>query len=231
VTVHSAPTEITFEPNSTFARIEASCFERCSLASICIPASVAELGRSSFSNAKIDRLTFGSKSRLTRIEKSSFESCALKSIHIPKNVDFVDRSTIDDIESVTVDGKNQRFKRVQDLLVDLIDCIGLRYFGGGGNILVCKEVKILGRRCFRKAIIKSMTFQLGSKLTDIEGNCFFIVLWNRFVFLLPLHFLVNHVFSRTTIDRRAPNGRGQTLSPNSHPRFGANRGDMRVSLR
>jgi hypothetical protein len=68
---------ITFENNSRLTRIEDSCFEYCSLKSICIPRNVEMLGKLCFAGhsrklSSLEWLTFENDSQLARIEDSCF---------------------------------------------------------------------------------------------------------------------------------------------------------------
>jgi hypothetical protein len=60
---------VTFESESRLTRIEESCFEKCSMKSICIPRNVEILGKSCFYSSKLESFTFESESRLTRMEE------------------------------------------------------------------------------------------------------------------------------------------------------------------
>jgi hypothetical protein len=88
---------ITFENDSRLTRIEDSCFQKCSLKSICIPRNVEILGKSCFADDfmkanSLESITFENDSRLTRIEDSCFWCCPLKSICIPRNVEILGKS-------------------------------------------------------------------------------------------------------------------------------------------
>jgi hypothetical protein len=105
---------LTFESDSRLTRIEDSCFQNCSLKSICIPRHVEMLGKSCFAESKLELLTFENDSRLTRIEDSCFQYCSLKEIFIPNTVQYIGTGAFDDgvtvitstLDSIAEDGQN-----------------------------------------------------------------------------------------------------------------------------
>jgi hypothetical protein len=87
---------ISFESESRLRRIEESCFQFCSLQSICIPSSVEILGKSCVSESSLHSVSFVSGSRLLQIEACCFHGCSLPSVSIPPSVAFVARDAFDD---------------------------------------------------------------------------------------------------------------------------------------
>jgi hypothetical protein len=65
-------TAVTFAAGSQLQEIGSNCFAKCSLISLCIPASVVKLNEACFGGETIEWLIFERGSRLAILEDSYF---------------------------------------------------------------------------------------------------------------------------------------------------------------
>jgi hypothetical protein len=77
---------LTFDDSSVLEWIQESCFQYCSLKSICIPRSVAVLKKSCFLGSRVHKLVFEAGSRLTEIGEKCFCESSLESLRVPTSV-------------------------------------------------------------------------------------------------------------------------------------------------
>jgi hypothetical protein len=170
--------EITFEPDSELTLIGGGCFLRSSLRSICIPRSVEVLRPFCFADCRnLESLSFESDSRLSRIEKQCFALSPLKSFRIPMNVGHIDGSAFNYTQirawSISIDPANRRFVVDRSFLIDVIDAVAVRYFGLDDEVVLWKEIQIVGHWCFCRSSIKHISFESESKLMQIEEFCLY----------------------------------------------------------
>jgi hypothetical protein len=121
------------------SQIAETCFQRCSLQSICIPRSIEILGRSCFLGASggVEKelgpestgsllgrekrivpmsVTFESKSLLMRFEESCFRRCSLESICIPRSVEVLRKLCFSSSTFALITFENESaLARIEDL--------------------------------------------------------------------------------------------------------------------
>jgi hypothetical protein len=136
------------------------------------------LGKFCFFESKIELLTFEAESHLRRIDGFCFSGCPLTSISIPKSTDFIDGFAFhgSSITSISVQNANPRFRICAEFLLDSLDSITVRYFGGGGNVFVAKAIRVIGKTCFCRSRNESLqialVFEAGSVLQKIDDSAF-----------------------------------------------------------
>jgi hypothetical protein len=163
--------ELSFEADSQLQQIGKLCFYHCGIRSISIPRSVKVIGKWAFQDAGLETATFEDESELQRIDDGIFCGCSLTSICIPAKVEFVHGSAFLGNAIDTVIG-NDRFIVDRELLVDVVDSTAIRYFGHHTEVLIPKEIVVLGPSCFEGAKVESVMFEAESRLTRIDDLCF-----------------------------------------------------------
>jgi hypothetical protein len=117
-------------------------------------------------------LLFESGSNLVDIEEWVFSDCVnLELINVPASVVNVHGSAFADAEitKISIESGNSRFAVIDDFLVDITEAKLIRYFGSSPVIIVSRAIEIIGRHCFGHCkSLSSLTFEPGSKLTQIE---------------------------------------------------------------
>jgi hypothetical protein len=132
---------------------------------------VEVLGKLSFPGARIEKLTSEPESHLKGIEEDSFLNSTVEFLSLPIKSDVVDLSVSTGfIETITFDGNIRRYAIRQDLLID--ESTALHPFGNGSDVLVGRDITVLGEKCFYRAKIESITFEARSGLLRIEEECF-----------------------------------------------------------
>jgi hypothetical protein len=184
---------ITFEAGAKLTRIEEASFQCCASKSSYIPSSVEVLGQLSFAGARIEKLTSEPESHLKRIEEDSFLNSAVEFLSLSIKLDVVDLSVFTGrfIEVITVDGNNRRHAIRQDLLID--ESTALHDFRNGSDVLVGRDITVLGEKYFDRAKIESITFEVRSGLLRIKEECFSNSALKSLTVPRSVEFLANHV--------------------------------------
>jgi hypothetical protein len=165
---------VAFDSPSGLTVIDAQCFQECQLQFICVPRGVRSLGQGCFQKAQIAACTFEPGSELGRIGGNCFTGCSLTSIEIPGNVTEISGSAFvgSSMQMISVDAHNSKLRIARDFLLDFVDFKLARYFGREARVTVTKEVKVLGRSCFKGTKVHVVVFEQGSNLKRIEESCF-----------------------------------------------------------
>jgi hypothetical protein len=129
------------------------------LKSINISRNVEILGKSCFSDSKVELITFENESQLAVIEDFCFLKCSMKSINIPRNVEYIAGSVF-------------LHCNCRAIIVDKIENRLVLYFGDSVEVSIWQEIKILGESCFCGSKVELITFEKESQLTLIEESCF-----------------------------------------------------------
>jgi hypothetical protein len=114
------------------------------------------------------------------ISKYSFTNCKVKIIILPKQVHVIDRFAFfeSSIEHVSIEGSDDRFIfDHKSFFIDSDTSAAIRYFGTDNDLLISRDIKILGQSCFSGSFDKRnklgvVRFEGGSNLTMINQSCF-----------------------------------------------------------
>jgi hypothetical protein len=114
------------------------------------------------------------------ISKYSFANCKVKIIIRPKQVHGIDRFAFfeSSIEHVSIESSDDRFVSDQkSFLIDSDTSTAFRYFGTDNDLLISRDIKILGQFCFSGCFGKRnklgvVRFEGRSNLTMIDQLCF-----------------------------------------------------------
>jgi hypothetical protein len=160
-----------FQGGWKLRRIGELCFYDCGIQSISIPRSVKVIGKWVFQKSELETATFEDESELQRMDSGIFWGCSLTSICIPAKVEFVHCSAFLGNAIETVIG-NDRFMVDRQWLVGLVDSMAILDFGHDTEVLIPKEIVVLGSSCFEGKQVDSVVFEADSRLTRIDGVCF-----------------------------------------------------------
>jgi hypothetical protein len=177
---------VAFEFGSRLTEIEAYEFCICfSLRSICIPSSVAILCENCFIECtSLCSLTFEFGSKLTQIQHRALSGCtSLRALYCPRLLQEIDGSSLlfTGISEIILDPDNQNLSIAGGLLVG-VDTRGklvsaIRYQGSGSLLLLPRDTEIIGPSCFAcTRSLRSLTFESGSQLQEIEREAFMLCL-------------------------------------------------------
>jgi hypothetical protein len=145
------------------------------LESICIPVSVEQISRESFSECvSLQTITFEPNSQLVQIDERAFCGCSsLKSLCIPASVQMIDATAFinTNITKIEVEEGNTHFSLDGDFLVDFARISLVRYFGVGSFVTIGVHFEWLCPYCFHGCkSIETIAFDPGSKLTRIGAS-------------------------------------------------------------
>ena len=140
--------------------------------SVTIPDGVEYIGFQSFQNSQITGVTLPDS--VTAICGDAFRASKIKSINIPRKVDFLGQGALgycDDLESITVDSKNQCFSAAGGVLynkdkTELVKCPQKKK-----SITIPNTVRSIRAEACEYSRIESLT--LPDKLTGIGDYAFY----------------------------------------------------------
>jgi hypothetical protein len=139
-----------------------------------VPESVEILGDSCFEACfDMERIEFEGSSRLKRIGERAFMQCPLHSITIPALTEEIDGSVFVDCPfiSIQVAPENVNFKIEGSQLVTSNGTEIVRYFGLDREIVIGRQVKVLGKSCFEGCDhLDNIYFEPGSELERIDRS-------------------------------------------------------------
>ncbi len=162
---------VTFESGSNLETIEGigisfsfGAFNRSSISSIEIPASVTNIGQGAFRHSELETLTFESESQLKTIEQSAFLFSSLTEIEVPASVKTIETGAFSGNESL----EKVTFEKDSNL----------RGMSGFSNTSVTEieipaSIKTIESRAFRDVeTLEHVTFEEGIELETIESEAF-----------------------------------------------------------
>lgn len=145
------------------------------LHSISIPASVEQIGESSFQNSGLNRITFAANSSLQRIHNNAFSECKqLKEIVIPESIQSIGNKAFLDagLTKLTIEGNNSNSCTIASMA-----------FAGNPirDISILKSISKIGKEAFQECefgIIKisglyfvgNASFAINKKLKSVIFN-------------------------------------------------------------
>jgi hypothetical protein len=170
----SGITTIYFEDDILVKFFGSGAFAGCTeLAEFRVPRSTEILYSECFANcSKLEIITFEEPSVLKRIDRRAFMCCKLHSITIPAATQEIDGSAFLNcpLHEVRVSPENHHFRVRGTFLVTHNGSEIVRYFGQDREVLVGKEVKVLGKSCFEGCHhIDGVIFAKGSGLQRIDA--------------------------------------------------------------
>jgi NAD-dependent dihydropyrimidine dehydrogenase PreA subunit len=65
--------------------------------------------------------------------------------------------------NISNDPDNLRFAIRESMIVDVIESKTIRYFGGGKDVRIWKEIKVLCKLCFEHCLVETISFESGSQ--------------------------------------------------------------------
>jgi hypothetical protein len=166
--------EVIFEPGSRLQRIGRYAFFRAGLKKIIIPSSVELIGECGFCSCEsLCEVTFETGSRLQEIERWAFSGTNLPKIEIPSKCQVLTGLSLKDVKSVTISRENPFFAIEGSMIVSQDRKRLIRYFGCESQVLVKKEIEVIGEECFRECeSLRKVTFERGSRLQRIGQSAF-----------------------------------------------------------
>jgi hypothetical protein len=119
-----------------------------------VPSSVRILGKwpFGFCTASRSAVTFSRDSRLASIERFVFASAGVVWLTLPRELESVDGSAFEDsqLHTVAVGAGNAHFEMRDGFLVGVRDRRLVRYFGRESDVVVPREIAVLGPSCFSR---------------------------------------------------------------------------------
>jgi hypothetical protein len=118
-------------------------------------------------------IDFPQNSRLTAIKKFAFAASGIVRLTLPAGLESLDGSAFEDsdIHMVNIAPGNPHFEMRGEFLVGVRDQRLVRYFGTDSEVIVPREIAILGACCLSSCKnILSISFAEGSELKEIERD-------------------------------------------------------------
>jgi hypothetical protein len=123
----------------------------------------------------VSRVEFATDSTLRCIESFAFRGClSLCSFFVPPSVEAIDGSAFIDsaIREIRVSEGNRHFRVSGSFLLSADGTCLIRYFGRDPDVTLGCEIQVLGHRSFASLPVRSLAFETGSRLRQIDSQVF-----------------------------------------------------------
>jgi hypothetical protein len=139
-----------------------------------IPSSVEIIGKGCFSRCKsLCEMTFETGCEAREIGDWAFQESNVKKIEIPEKCEILNGSSLVGIESVTICRGNSFFILENNVMYSKDGKRLIRYFGGGNEFTIKKNVEIIGKECFSHCeSLCEVRFETGCKVREIGRSAF-----------------------------------------------------------
>jgi hypothetical protein len=165
--------EVIFEKGSRLRLIKHDAFRWTGLTTVILPSSVEVLEKECFAACpSLREVIFEEGSELKEIKSWAFGGTKVSRLEIPSKCQFLNGCSLRDVKPFTISKENP-FLVIEESFLKSSDRKRLIwYMGREKQVVVKKEVEVIGERCFALSDVCELIFEKPSRVRQLEKKAF-----------------------------------------------------------